>query len=76
LKPGGAFYVFANIKKTKMTSEDIANYLLDDAGVAVLPGTNFGEYGEGYIRICYATNKENILEGLKRIKISISKLTI
>jgi aspartate aminotransferase len=59
-----------------MTSEDIANYLLDDAGVAVLPGTNFGEYGEGYIRICYATNNENILEGLKRIKISISKLTI
>jgi aspartate/methionine/tyrosine aminotransferase len=76
LKPGGAFYVFANIKKIKMTSEDIANYLLDDAGVAVLPGTNFGQYGEGYIRLCYATNKENILEGLKRIKISISKLTI
>ena len=76
LKPGGAFYVFANIKKTKMASEYIANYLLDDAGVAVLPGTNFGEYGEGYIRLCYATNKENILEGLKRIKISISKLTI
>lgn len=74
VKPGGAFYIFGNIKKTGMTSEEIADYLLNDAGVAVLPGTNFGQYGEGYIRMCYATNQQNIMEGITRIKKSISKL--
>ena len=74
LKPGGAFYVYANIKNIGMTSEQLSNYLLDDAGVAVLPGTNFGCFGEGYIRLCYATSKDNIIEGIKRIKTSINKL--
>lgn len=74
VKPEGAFYVFPNIKKTGLSSEKLANYLLDDANVAVLPGTNFGKYGEGYIRLCYATNKENIIEGIERIKNSINKL--
>lgn len=74
LKPGGAFYVFANIRETGFTSEEIADHLLEDANVAVLPGTNFGQFGDGYIRLCYATSKDNILEGLERIKISMSKL--
>jgi len=74
IKPGGAFYIFANIKKTGMTSEEVADYLLNDAGVAVLPGTNFGEHGEGYIRLCYATSKQNIIEGIERIKKSINSL--
>ena len=74
LSPPGAFYVFANIKETGMTSEEFANYILDDALVAVLPGTDFGIYGEGYIRLCYATNQNNILDALKRIKASMDKL--
>lgn len=75
LKPEGAFYVFANIKKTGMKSDEIANYLLDEAGVAVLPGTNFGEFGEGYMRLCYATSKENIINAIKRIKTTVEKLS-
>jgi aspartate aminotransferase len=74
LSPPGAFYVFANIKETGMTSEEFSNYILDDALVAVLPGTDFGIFGEGYIRLCYATNQNNILDALKRIKASIDKL--
>jgi len=74
IQPGGAFYVFANIKKTGMSSEEMANYLLTDAGVAVLPGTNFGKFGEGYIRLCYATDKDSIIKAIEQIKISISKL--
>jgi aspartate/methionine/tyrosine aminotransferase len=74
VKPGGAFYIFANITKTGLSSDEFSNHLLDDAGVSVLPGTNFGEYGEGYVRLCYATNKENIIEGLKRIKKYVEQL--
>lgn len=73
IKPNGAFYIFVNIKKTGMTSEDFANFLLDNADVAVLPGTNFGEFGEGYIRLCYAKNKQNIEKAIEKIKISLSK---
>ena len=76
VKPFGAFYVFANIKDTKMSSEEFANYILDNALVAVLPGTDFGESGEGYVRLCYATSQNNILEALKRIKISLDKLQV
>jgi aspartate/methionine/tyrosine aminotransferase len=73
IKPNGAFYIFVNIKKTGMTSEDFANFLLDNVDVAVLPGTNFGEFGEGYIRLCYAKNKQNIEKAIEKIKISLSK---
>jgi len=68
LSPKGAFYVFPNIKNTKMTSEKCANYLLNKAGVAVLPGTAFGPGGEGYLRFSYATTVENIEEAIERIK--------
>ncbi len=74
IKPQGAFYVFANIKKTGKSSTEIADILLNDAGVAVLPGTNFGKHGEGYIRLCYATNLENIKKGIKLIKNSMRKI--
>jgi aspartate aminotransferase len=74
IKPQGAFYIFANIKNTGKSSEQIADFLLKDARVAVLPGTNFGEYGEGYIRLCYATNLENIKKGIDRIKKSMRKI--
>lgn len=66
LSPGGAFYVFPNITKTGLTSEEVCNALLD-AGVVTLPGDCFGEYGNGYLRLCYATSKKDINEALKRI---------
>ena len=76
ITPGGAFYVFINIKKTGMTSESFCDYILEDSGVAILPGTSFGEFGEGFIRICYATSQNEIKNALERIKKSISKLDL
>jgi len=66
--PKGAFYAFPNIKKTGMNSQDCADHLLYNAGVAVLPGTAFGPYGEGYIRFSYATSLDKIDQAIKRIK--------
>ncbi len=68
LAPKGAFYAFPNITETKMTSQECADHLLYKAGVAVLPGTAFGPYGEGYLRFSYATTLENIDDAVKRIK--------
>ena len=65
--PKGAFYVFPNITKTKMDSQQFADLMLKH-GVALLPGTNFGNYGEGFVRMCYCTSIANIKEGIKRIK--------
>ena len=76
ITPGGAFYVFINIKKTGMTSESFCDYILEDAGVAILPGTSFGEFGEGFVRICYAVEQDEIKNALERIKKSISKLDL
>jgi aspartate/methionine/tyrosine aminotransferase len=73
LRPGGAIYVFPNITKTGMTSEEFADFILREVNVALLPGTNFGEYGEGYIRMCYVNSKKNIVEGLKRMKTALEK---
>ena len=68
LSPKGAFYAFPNIKDTKMTSQECADYLLYNAGVACLPGTAFGPYGEGYLRFSYATSLDNIDKAIKKIK--------
>ncbi|MEG2520672.1 MAG: pyridoxal phosphate-dependent aminotransferase [Christensenellaceae bacterium] len=73
LRPGGSFYVFPNIKGTGLNSEQFADLMLEKGHVSLLPGTNFGIYGEGYVRLCYATSKERILEGLKRIKKALKK---
>lgn len=67
LRPKGAFYVFPNVKELGMDCNQFADYLMDEAGVAVLPGTHFGKYGDGYIRLSYATSSENINKGLERI---------
>ncbi len=66
--PEGAFYVFPNITGTGLKSQQFADMMLDEAGVACLSGTAFGEYGEGYIRFSYANSIENIQEALRRIK--------
>ncbi len=66
--PGGAFYAFPNIEGTGLSARDLQNRLLEDAGVATVAGTSFGDYGEGYIRFSYANSVENIREAIKRIK--------
>ncbi len=71
--PKGAFYVFANVKKTGYNQKELADKLLTEAGVACLAGTCFGEYGKGYIRFSYANSIENIQEAIARIKKFIEK---
>jgi len=66
--PPGAFYAFPNITGTGMSSKDLANFLLTEAGVACLSGSSFGQYGEGYLRFSYANSLENILEAIERIR--------
>lgn len=67
-KPEGAFYAFPSIKWTGMSSMDFAKNLLKKERVALVPGTAFGESGEGYVRISYASSLSNIKEALLRIK--------
>lgn len=74
--PGGAFYVFINIKKTNMTSEQFCDYILEDANVSILPGTSFGRFGEGYVRMCYAVKQELIVDAVERIRNSVKKLKL
>ncbi len=66
--PEGAFYAFPNISKFNLTSAEFAEKLLNDTGVATVPGTVFSNVGEGYIRISFATSEENLKEAMKRIK--------
>jgi aspartate aminotransferase len=67
-KPQGAFYAFPNITGTGMRSNELANLILEKGGVALLPGSSFGLYGEGYLRLSYATSIEVIEKGLSRIR--------
>ncbi len=67
LRPHGAFYVFPNITGTGMDGRTLARRCLEEAGVAVLSGTAFGEYGEGYLRLSYANSVENIRKAIQRI---------
>lgn len=66
--PQGAFYAFPNIKGTGMNSNELANLILEKAGVALLPGSAFGKNGEGYLRLSYATSSDIIKTGLRKIK--------
>ena len=67
LRPEGAFYVFPNITGTGLSSQQFADLALEQAGVACLSGTSFGEYGEGYVRFSYANSIENIETALTKI---------
>ena len=73
-KPLGSFYVFPNVTKINMHCDDLSDYIMEEAGVAVLPGTAFGRYGEGYLRLSYANSLENIKEALARIQKAIEKI--
>ena len=66
--PGGAFYAFANVRGTGRTSKDLAESLLDQAGIACVDGTAFGAYGDGYLRFSYANSLENLLEAVDRMR--------
>jgi aspartate aminotransferase len=70
--PKGAFYAFAKVARFG-TSEEVTEQLLRDASVAVTPGSAFGPNGEGYVRISYATSREDIAEGIRRIEESLQK---
>ena len=65
--PKGAFYAFPNIKKTGWQAKPLASSLLEDAGVAIIGGPDFGVLGEGYVRLSYANSTENILKALARM---------
>ncbi|HZQ55723.1 MAG TPA: pyridoxal phosphate-dependent aminotransferase [Bryobacteraceae bacterium] len=67
--PGGAFYAFANVQETGIDSKELADLLLEEAGVACLNGASFGRYGAGYIRFSYANSFENLMEAVERIKV-------
>ncbi|NMB33358.1 MAG: aminotransferase class I/II-fold pyridoxal phosphate-dependent enzyme [Clostridium sp.] len=73
-EPLGAFYVFSSIKSTKMSSEEFCERLLMEEKVAVVPGTAFGECGEGYIRSCYASSMENIIKAMERIREFVERI--
>jgi aspartate/methionine/tyrosine aminotransferase len=66
--PAGAFYAFPNIRKTGMTSKQVADRLLEEAGVACLAGTAFGAFGEGYLRFSVANSLENLEKALDRVQ--------
>ena len=70
-KPSGAFYVFPNIKGAGRSSKQMEDHLMNEAGVAVLSGTAFGQYGEGYIRLSYANSQANIRKAIERIRQSL-----
>ena len=72
--PGGAFYIFVNIKSLGRTSAEMADYLLDHAKIAAVPGSAFGPQGEGYIRLSYACSYERIVEAMERLKKAVADL--
>ena len=72
--PRGAFYVFVRHEAAGMDSVKLADYILDTAGVAMIPGTPFGERGEGFLRISYATSQTECKEGMTRIADVMKKL--
>jgi aminotransferase len=72
-EPRGAFYAFPSIASTGMKSEEFSEKLLVEEKVAVVPGSAFGQCGEGYVRCCYATSLADIEEALTRMKRFVSR---
>lgn len=72
--PKGAFYAFINIKETRMTSMEFCQNLLTETGVALAPGSGFGEGGDEYVRLCYANSLEKLKDGFERMKIYCQKI--
>jgi aspartate/methionine/tyrosine aminotransferase len=66
--PKGAFYAFPNIRGTGLSSKDFAEKAMYEAGVALLAGTAFGEFGDGYIRVSFANSQDNLTEAIERLR--------
>jgi aspartate aminotransferase len=73
-RPQGAFYVFPNFKSFGYTSSELVDLILDNAGVAVLPGSSFGKYGEGYLRLVYSNSIENIERAIDKIRLVVESI--
>ena len=76
VKPRGAFYAFPDISPLGMSSQDAAMFILKEAKVSTVPGSGFGGYGEGYLRLAYSNSIENIVKALARIRNAVEKLRI
>lgn len=74
-EPQGAFYVFPSIKSTGLSSEEFADKLLEEAKVAVVPGTGFGPAGEGFVRISYAYSMDALAEAMKRLTEFVKRIS-
>jgi aspartate/methionine/tyrosine aminotransferase len=74
IRPRGAFYIFPNISKFGMNSEQFSDFLLEKAHVAVVPGSAFGSMAEGFVRISYATSYESIEKGMERVRLALERL--
>jgi aminotransferase len=73
-KPQGAFYVFPNIKAFGMSSEQMAAYLMNEAALATVPGSAFGTWGEGYLRLAYSDSYENLEQAMELLRNALAKL--
>lgn len=74
VKPMGAFYIFPNIRALGRAPEELTEYLLDKARIAVVPGTTLGEYGKDFIRISYANSYENLKMAMERMKKALEEI--
>lgn len=74
IEPKGAFYVFINIEGLNMSESEFCNYMLDEAGIAIVPGDSFGQYGKGFVRMVYAASYDRIAEAMGRFKQAVLKL--
>jgi aminotransferase len=74
IQPQGAFYTFPSIKDLGVESEKLAMYLLNQANIALVPGSAFGQYGEGYLRLAYSNSLENIERAVERMDKALRKL--
>ena len=72
--PGGTFYAFIDIQALGMSSEEFAIKLLEAEQVVIVPGSAFGEFGEGYIRLSYAASMEDLRQGLDKIEAFVRSL--
>ncbi len=74
VNPAGAFYVFPNITQTGLGSKEFAFRILEEGGVGLCAGSDFGDCGEGFVRLCYANSEEDITEGIRRIRQFVDRL--
>jgi aspartate aminotransferase len=75
VRPAGAFYAFPNISRTGLSARVLQDRLLDEAGVALLAGTAFGEHGEGYVRVSYANSQDNLRTALAHMRDLLERTT-